>query len=109
MLATTGLPDRSFTELCAEVKLDGWRCMVAVADCRLSVRSRTGRVMTEAVPELPPMADLGRSFVLDGELCAGSGPALGTMSSFYEQPAPSSFPRSGALSDPRAVQSNPRL
>lgn len=85
MLASTGLPGGSLLEYCAEPKMDGWRCMIEVFSGRLTVRSRNGRVMTEAVPELAPIASVGRSLVLDGELCAGAAddPALGTMSSFY--------------------------
>ena len=86
MLASTGLPAGSLLDYCVEPKMDGWRCMVEVDDGRLTVRSRTGRLMTEAVPELAPLSRSGCSLVLDGELCAGTAddPHLGTMRSFYE-------------------------
>lgn len=57
-----------------EPKLDGWRAMVSVDGDHLSVRTRTGRSITERVPELAPLARaLGRPCALDGELIAGAG------------------------------------
>ena len=57
-----------------EPKLDGWRALVYVDDA-VTVRTRTGRDITEYVDNLQALADLGRRFVLDGELVAESGRA----------------------------------
>ncbi len=59
-----------------EPKLDGWRAMVTV-DGKVTVRSRNGRDVTSALPELTGLADAlaGRTTVLDGELVAGAGRA----------------------------------
>lgn len=64
-----------------EPKWDGWRALVTVAAGGVEVRTRTGRVVSSAVPELAPLADqLGsHSAVLDGELVAYQG----TPASFY--------------------------
>src|SRR5215207_9286661 len=58
-----------------EPKWDGWRALVTVSDEGVEVRTRTGRVVTAAVPELAPLATQleGRSAVLDGELVAQEG------------------------------------
>nr|WP_231127420.1 RNA ligase family protein [Motilibacter aurantiacus] len=60
-----------------EVKLDGWRATVTVDDRGLRVRSRTGREVTAALPELAGLVPAlgGRTLVLDGELVAGRGTA----------------------------------
>jgi len=57
MLATAaaGLPPDA-AEFVAEVKWDGLRACVAVADGRVQVWSRTGRNMTAAYPELGVLA-----------------------------------------------------
>src|SRR5204863_7350503 len=57
-----------------EPKLDGWRALVYV-DGAVTVRTRTGRDITGHVDNLRALADLGRRFVLDGELVAESGRA----------------------------------
>ena len=64
-----------------EPKWDGWRALVTTHEGGLEVRTRTGRVVTEAVPELAGLVDQigGRSAVLDGELVAHAG----TPASFY--------------------------
>lgn len=64
-----------------EPKWDGWRALVSVGDEGVEVRTRTGRVVTAAVPELAALAaQLGdRSAVLDGELVAYEG----TPATFY--------------------------
>ena len=56
-----------------EPKLDGWRAMIHVDD-RLRVRTRSGRDITESVPELHGIADqVPPGTILDGELVAGQG------------------------------------
>ncbi len=59
-----------------EPKLDGWRALVTV-DNKISVRTRNGRNVTGALPELASLGDAlaGRTAVLDGELVAGAGRA----------------------------------
>lgn len=62
-----------------EPKLDGWRAL-AYIDGGLCVRTRTGRVVTENVPQLAGLVDVvPDGTVLDGELVAGQGRA----SDFY--------------------------
>jgi bifunctional non-homologous end joining protein LigD len=79
MLATAGQLDARH-EWAVEPKLDGWRALVYV-DGGLCVRTRTGRVVTENVPQLGPVVDvLPDGSVLDGELVAGQGRA----SDFYK-------------------------
>ena len=76
MLATAaaGLPPDA-ARFVAEVKWDGLRACIAVADGRVQVWSRTGRNMTAAYPELGVLAAAaGRGIlVLDGEIVALSG------------------------------------
>jgi len=51
------------------VKFDGWRAQVAVADGRVTLRTRTGHDITAAFPELAPLAAAGgRRVILDAEL-----------------------------------------
>lgn len=75
MLATSasgrGLPG----EWAYEPKLDGWRAMVVVEAGAVRVRTRTGRDVTDSLPELAvlPATLWDRSVVLDGELVAGAG------------------------------------
>ncbi len=59
-----------------EPKLDGWRALIA-ADGKVTVRTRNGRDVTRALPELTGLTDAlaGRTAVLDGELVAGAGRA----------------------------------
>jgi len=81
MLAASG-PIRGHEDDHAfEPKWDGWRALVTVADGAVAVRTRTGRLVSDAVPELAGLADAlgGRGVVLDGELVAHAG----TPSSFY--------------------------
>src|SRR5438105_8644731 len=73
MLAST-LPPTSGGDWAFEPKLDGWRALVYV-DGAVTVRTRTGRDITEHVENLQGLAKLGRRFVLDGELVAESGRA----------------------------------
>ena len=77
MLATpaAGLPPDA-AEFVAEVKWDGLRACVAIADGRVRAWSRTGRDITAAYPELGALAAVAgrRILVLDGEIVALSGP-----------------------------------
>lgn len=91
MLAAPGRPAGDLLEWSAETKLDGWRVQVTI-DEKLTVRTRTGRVITTQVPELRALADLGCPAVLDGELVA----AAGRCEDFYAI-APSSRTRRQAL------------
>lgn len=52
MLATTGMPGGQLTGWAAKPKSDGWRARVLIENGAVRVRTRTGRVITEAVPEL---------------------------------------------------------
>lgn len=81
MLAASGPIRGLATDYAFEPKWDGWRASVTVHDGRVILRTRTGRDVTEGVPELQPLADAleGRSVVLDGELVADDGAPL----SFY--------------------------
>ena len=82
MLADHGLPRSDLAGWAAEPKLDGWR-VVVIVDPRLggSVKARTrrGHPITDQLPGIGELADLGRRLVLDGELVAGAG----TASDFY--------------------------
>jgi ATP-dependent DNA ligase len=75
MLATTGVP-RSLEGWTAEPKLDGWRARVLV-DPELahgiSVRTRSGRDITQTVPQVQGLVGAGLRVVLDGELVADAG------------------------------------
>src|SRR5437868_5859172 len=73
MLASTQ-PPTGGAEWAFEPKLDGWRALV-YADGAVTVRTRTGRDITEYVDNLQALAALGQRFVLDGELVAESGRA----------------------------------
>jgi bifunctional non-homologous end joining protein LigD len=77
MLATpaAGLPPDA-AEFVAEVKWDGLRACIAVTGGRVGTRSRNGRDITAAYPELSALAPVAgrRTLVLDGEIAALSGP-----------------------------------
>src|SRR3954469_22032447 len=73
MLASTR-PPRVAAEWAFEPKLDGWRALVYV-DQDVTVRTRTGRDITDRVENLQALMDLGRRLVLDGELVADAGRA----------------------------------
>src|SRR5436190_8820057 len=73
MLASTQ-PPKVAAEWAFEPKLDGWRALVYV-DEGVTVRTRTGRNITDRVETLQALAELGRRFVLDGELVAEAGRA----------------------------------
>src|SRR4051794_35844591 len=77
MLATTRRPTEG-AEWAIEPKLDGWRA-IAYVDDGVTIRTRSGRDITQSVPELAPLAVTGRRMILDGELVADAGRA----SDFY--------------------------
>ncbi len=81
MLAVGGPIHGCEDEYAFEPKWDGWRALVTVHGGAVEVRTRTGRLVRDAVPELVAMAEqVGeRSAVLDGELVAHQG----TPASFY--------------------------
>lgn len=69
MLATAG-PVPADAGWAAEAKHDGMRAALTAVDGRWQVRSRTGRDVSRAFPELSVLPDLlgGRRVALDGEL-----------------------------------------
>ena len=74
MLASSGPIPGEASQWSFEPKLDGWRVLVYVEGDRVTVRSRTGRDITDSVPELGDMAGVvDRAVVLDGELIAYEG------------------------------------
>ena len=77
MLATTGQPNRDQASWSWECKWDGWRALVYV-DGGLRVRTRTGRQVSDSLPELIGLMDTleGRSVILDGELIASNEGAV---------------------------------
>lgn len=72
MLAESGRPGGPLDGWVAETKLDGWRALVTI-DAGLVVTTRNGHQITELLPELKPLLDLGCPAVLDGELIAAAG------------------------------------
>jgi bifunctional non-homologous end joining protein LigD len=77
MLASSGRPSGSLDRWAAEMKVDGWRAIVTVTGGSVQVRTRRGKDVTEAVPELA--ANSLPDVVLDGELVVGAG----RLSDFY--------------------------
>ena len=71
MLATTGFPDRDPERFLFEIKWDGWRALLYI-DGGLKVRTRSGRQVSDSLPELHGLVDAldGRPAILDGELIA---------------------------------------
>jgi bifunctional non-homologous end joining protein LigD len=71
MLATTGEPGHDPEQWSVEVKWDGWRALVYV-DRGLRVRTRTGRQVSDSLPEVSGLVDAlaGHPVILDGELVA---------------------------------------
>ena len=74
MLASSGPIAAPEDDWAFEPKLDGWRVLVSLDD-RLRVRTRSGRKVTSALPQLAPLEEAlcGRSVLLDGELVVGQG------------------------------------
>jgi len=57
------------------VRAEARWCALVYVDAAVTVRTPTGRDISEYVDNLQALADLGRRFVLDGELVAASGRA----------------------------------
>jgi bifunctional non-homologous end joining protein LigD len=72
MLMSVGIPLRKPEQWCAEVKFDGWRALAYIDGAGSKVRTRSGRQVSESLPELAGLPDAlgGRSAILDGELIA---------------------------------------
>lgn len=68
MLATPGSVVPSGPQWIHEVKWDGMRVLADVVEGHLTLRSRTGREVTHAFPELAGLADLFPDMLLDGEV-----------------------------------------
>jgi bifunctional non-homologous end joining protein LigD len=81
MLATRGDHVPRGPEWTHEVKWDGIRALVDVADGRVRVWSRNENDITVAWPELQALGSLGRDVLLDGEIVAlGNGvPTFGAL------------------------------
>lgn len=75
MLASSGPLPRGVGEYAYEPKYDGWRAVVYLGPEGLVVRTRSGRDVTEALPELAGLVEAAapHHLVLDGELIAGAG------------------------------------
>lgn len=76
MLASSGRPSNDLADWVAETKLDGWRAIATVhpdLPGGLCVRTRTGRDITDYLPELRSLTSIGCPVVLDGELVADAG------------------------------------
>ena len=73
MLAGAGRPVGELGEWRIEPKLDGYRAVVGVTPSDRIVRTRRGRNITEQLPDLAALCDIGVELVLDGELIAGAG------------------------------------
>jgi bifunctional non-homologous end joining protein LigD len=81
MLATRGDHVPQGAEWAHEVKWDGIRALVEVADDRVRIWSRNENDITVAWPELQALATLGHDVLLDGEIVAlGNGvPTFGAL------------------------------
>ena len=73
MLATNGQPTGSLDAWRIEPKLDGYRTVVGITPTELVVRTRRGRNITDRLPELARLGEIGVELVLDGELIDGAG------------------------------------
>jgi bifunctional non-homologous end joining protein LigD len=71
ILAISGQPGGDQAGWSFETKWDGWRALVYV-DGAIRVRTRTGRQVSDALPELTGLVDAldGHHVILDGELVA---------------------------------------
>lgn len=81
MLASSGSIRGTAEQWAFEPKMDGWRAIVYVSEGALTIRTRTGRNVTDQLPEIAGLAKAldHRAVVLDGELVAHQG----TPRSFY--------------------------
>lgn len=53
-----------------EPKLDGVRAIISIDDGMVTVRSRSGRTVTDSYPELQSLESVGSGVILDGEIVA---------------------------------------
>ena len=72
-LATSGRPATSLRGWSVEVTADGFRCQVSIIGGRRVARTGGGHDISDHLPELAVLSDLGVEVVLDGELVAGAG------------------------------------
>jgi bifunctional non-homologous end joining protein LigD len=80
MRASDGVPSGSLDGWDAEPCWEGWRARVSVDRHKVTVRTRTGRAITHAVPGVAPFAVHHRArLLLDGEVV----PATGRLVDFY--------------------------
>ncbi len=81
MLATTGPIPADRAGVAIEPKLDGFRCLAYLNDPAgppLRAYSRSGRLFTETVPELAPLAsELGVDLLLGNDVGPGDGGRCG--------------------------------
>jgi bifunctional non-homologous end joining protein LigD len=75
MLAVPGIPGDDLRRYAVEPKLDGWRVIVRVDGGEVTVTTRRRRNITDAVPAIHGLSELGHYIVLDGELVAAAGRA----------------------------------
>ena len=73
MLAANGQPTGSLDAWRIEPKLDGYRTVVGITPTELVVRTRRGRNISDRLPELARLGEIGVELVLDGELIDGAG------------------------------------
>ena len=106
MLATTGQPGGDQALWSWECKWDGWRALVYI-DGNLRVRTRTGRQVSDSLPELTGVVDAldGHRLILDGELvaCVDGAVAVTPHSKERDPPRPGtrggSTPRTSLVGD----------
>ena len=80
MRASDGVPSGDLDGWEAEPSWEGWRARVSVDRHKVTVRTRTGRAITHAVPGVAPFAVHRRArLLLDGEVV----PATGRLVDFY--------------------------
>ena len=93
MLPADGVPSGGLDGWVAEPSWDGWRARVAVDRRTVTVRTRTGRAITHAVPAVAPFAAHRRSrLLLDGALV----PAAGRLVDYYGIAGPGAVRGRGA-------------
>ena len=93
MLASEGAPSGGLDGWVAEPRWDGWRARVAVDRHKVTVRTRTGRAITHAVPGVARFAEhRDRRLLLDGELVS----AAGRLATYYGLAGDGHLPGGGA-------------
>jgi bifunctional non-homologous end joining protein LigD len=66
-------PSARWGEWQIEPKLDGYRAVIGVTPDDRVVRTRRGRNITDQLPELASLCDIGADLVLDGAVVSRSG------------------------------------